>query len=71
MSDHADVSDQHIETFLATAIAKARRQTRLESDGRCAFCDEPVDIGKVFCDRDCRDDYEKERRLEKIAGFVK
>jgi len=68
MSDIADVSDKHIETFINSAIANASRKTQLHSDGHCAFCDEAVDIGLLFCDRDCRDDYEKEQRIYKIVA---
>jgi len=68
MSDIADASDQLIETFTTAAIAHARRDTHLHSDGHCAFCDEPVEIGLLFCDRDCRDDYEKQQRIRIISG---
>ena len=70
MSDIADVSDKHIETFINSAIANASRKTQLHSDGHCAFCDEAVDIGLLFCDRDCRDDYESQQRIRKINGEI-
>jgi len=68
MRDPADLSQDNIETYLASAIAAARCGTHLESDGHCAFCDEPVPVGVVFCDRDCRDDYERLKRSEAISG---
>ena len=68
MRDAADLSQEHIDTYLASAIAAARRGTQLESDGHCAFCDEPVPVGMVFCDRDSRDDYERLKRSEAISG---
>jgi hypothetical protein len=68
MSDIADVSDKNIETFINSAIANASRHTQLHSDGHCAFCDEQVDIGMVFCNKDCRDDYDKQQRIRNISG---
>ncbi|MEB0138012.1 MULTISPECIES: hypothetical protein [unclassified Undibacterium] len=68
MSDHADVSDKNIENFIASAIANACRQVHVQSDGYCLFCDEPVAFGLLFCNKECRDDFEKEQRTLKIAG---
>lgn len=68
MSDHADLSDKNIETFITSAIANARRDVHLQSDGHCMFCDEPVAVGRLFCSKECRDDYDKEQRALKIAG---
>ncbi len=71
MSDIADAADQPIEQFLAAAITRARQASPLMCNGHCAFCEEAVAPGLVFCDRDCRDDFERRLRLKTIIGVFK
>lgn len=40
----------------------------LEPSGFCHFCEGPIDHPKKFCDRDCADDYEKEKKMNKFRG---
>lgn len=68
MSDVADRSDQHVEQFIAAAIAHVGRQPRMMGTGRCWFCDEVIKPDLLFCDRDCRDDFERERAARVRAG---
>ncbi len=68
MSDHADVSDKRIEQAVIAGLDKVRRASSLHSDGRCHFCDEPVPDSLIFCDIDCRDDYERELAARRRAG---
>ena len=68
MSDVADMSDKNVETFIASAIAHARGGVRMRCTGACRFCDEPVAPDTLFCDRDCRDDFERERAARVRAG---
>lgn len=60
MSDEADRADEAIEVMLAAA--RLRRKPVLPSVGHCHNCDEPVRAGDLFCDADCRDDYERRTR---------
>lgn len=69
MSDVADMSDKNVETFIASAIAHARGKQGMKANGRCRFCDEPVAPDTLFCDRDCRDDFERERAARVRAGW--
>ncbi|MDP1979154.1 hypothetical protein [Undibacterium sp.] len=59
MSDVADMSDKNVETFIASAIAHVRRQQGMKATGQCRFCEEIITPRTLFCDSDCRDDYEK------------
>jgi predicted nucleic acid-binding Zn ribbon protein len=68
MSDHADQSDIRIAEAISEGLARVRRSTRLHSDGRCHFCDEPVPHAQLFCDVDCREDFEKEQAARLRAG---
>ena len=59
MSDFADMSDKNVETFLASAIAHARGKQGMKANGHCRFCDELIGHGELFCNIDCRNDYQK------------
>ncbi|MBI3727106.1 MAG: DUF2116 family Zn-ribbon domain-containing protein [Burkholderiales bacterium] len=59
MSDIADMSDKNVETFIASAIANACNKPLMKSTGHCRFCEEAVPPDLLFCNRDCRDDFEK------------
>jgi hypothetical protein len=68
MSDVADRADWRIAQDIKAAMAHARRTPKLEADGRCHYCDERVAHGALFCNTDCRDDYEKEQEAHRRAG---
>lgn len=71
MSDDIDRAQTEIDFFLANAIKN--RPAHLIPLGICLFCEFELigidgDQPKLFCDSDCRDDFEKSQRLAKIAG---
>ena len=68
MSDHADNADKKIYSAIAAGLAAARRAPALQPDCRCQFCDEPVAGELLFCDVDCRDDYEKQQASVRRSG---
>lgn len=68
MSDHADNADSRIYRTIAAGLAAARRAPALQPDCRCHFCDEPVAVELLFCDMDCRDDYQREATALQRAG---
>jgi len=68
MSDVADRADWRIAQDIKAAMAHARRMPQLEADGRCHYCDEYVAHDALFCNTDCRDDYEKEQEALRRAG---
>lgn len=70
MSDFADMSDKLIEAFTAAAVARASGKPVMKATGQCRFCEEPVNPGLLFCDRDCRDDFERELLALRRAGKV-
>jgi hypothetical protein len=59
VSDEVDAANEQMEMVLASA--RSRRAPFLPAIGQCYNCEEPLKIG-VFCDGDCRDDYEKRAR---------
>lgn len=68
MTDIADASDKLIEAFTAAAVARACGKPVMKANGWCRFCDEAVNPGLLFCGRDCRDDFERERAGRVRAG---
>lgn len=68
MSDHADNADSKIYKTIAAGLAAVRRAPELQPDCHCHFCDEAVPAERVFCDTDCRDDYEREQAALHRAG---
>lgn len=68
MSDIADDADRHVDFFLQEAFAK-RKVATLAPTGFCHYCVTAVDVGALFCPgEDCRNDYDLEQKLRKIAG---
>jgi len=50
---------------LKTQKERAAREALIPT-GRCYFCEEDVGIGRLFCDGDCRDDFEREQKRRRI-----
>lgn len=57
--DKAEEREQHQRD---DGIAKARRAPSLRPVGQCYNCGELVGGNKLFCDADCRDDWQKRQR---------
>lgn len=54
------------ETRACVAAQAARaRQSTMPAVGACYNCGEELAPGMLFCDKDCRDDYEKRQRYER------
>lgn len=61
----ADIADRAGEIEeLNTGIAIKQRKSELKFIGVCYNCSDSIKSG-VFCDADCRDDFEKRERLTK------
>lgn len=52
---------QDRELALNTQRDRAVRDTLIPT-GRCYFCEGDISAGRLFCDGDCRDDFERERK---------
>ena len=68
MSDHIDNTDKIIFAEVARGLAAVRRRPALVAYGCCHYCDEPLAPALLFCDVDCRDDYDKEQAVMIRAG---
>ena len=63
MADEADRAQVVQEQALQLALGKQKTKPRVNSTGRCLWCNDVVGPEAMFCDVDCRDDYEKNRNL--------
>jgi len=68
MSDHADIADSRIFATVSAGLAAVRRRPVLLPDCHCHFCDETLQPEILFCNDDCRDDYEKEEAARARNG---
>lgn len=65
--ERAQQDTEDLTNFTITNIRNAAKHTLLYC-GYCYYCDEKVHSPHLFCDLDCRDDWERERRLKALAG---
>jgi len=75
MADEVDVANDSVERALEQALRAVRSTPVLPPKGTCYFCEEelePVEEGgkavhkKLFCDRDCADDWEREQKARRL-----
>lgn len=69
MPDFIDKSEETAELIKDKQIGSIREkanQQEAQATGHCLFCREFLEDGRRWCDSDCRDDWEAERRLEGI-----
>jgi hypothetical protein len=68
--DSADFAQQWIDDLNDQAVSKTLRNKgkALLYSGYCYYCYEEVHSPHIFCNNECRDDWEKEQRMKKING---
>lgn len=64
--DDVDITDPRIQKAIDEAIEACRAAPVLKPTGRCHNCMEHV--GSLFCDDDCRDDWQHRNEREKANG---
>lgn len=70
LSDWTDEASATQELLESVAIANVRNQKQflLKPAGFCHNCGEGLKVDLLFCDADCRDDWERERAAKRRAG---
>jgi len=58
LTDQCDIADLEIQRSLDRALETVKNSKRMESTGLCHDCGNSVDGGLLFCDKECRDEYE-------------
>lgn len=72
MSEKEDeLEQQTIDLHFQQAMHNVKKSAvRLHPKGECLQCEEPLsETGQLFCDCDCREDYEKRTRAEKLRLY--
>lgn len=59
--DFADEAQTRSENLLAQQLAN-RQTLTIPFSGVCLSCEEPLTEKRRFCDSECREDYERERK---------
>ena len=63
LADQAEAAEQR-----HRGAALAVRKPSLLACGQCHFCAEPLRAGLLFCDRECRDLFEREQDARRRNG---
>lgn len=58
----SELEEKQRQAAIAQALASGRRFASPAPCGACLNCDEPLPLGELYCDVDCRDDYNKRNR---------
>ena len=65
-----DLEQQTIELHFQQAMNNVRKQNvRVQPTGFCLNCDEKLQPEQLFCDMDCREDYEKRIKAEAQRAY--
>lgn len=69
-SDPVDHSIEVEDRLKDYEIQRVRNQARINTPytGMCYFCGSEVQEPKLFCDVDCKTDYEQLQKMKRIAG---
>lgn len=63
--DDADRAEGRIQASIIAGIDAARRASRLIPVGACYNCETIIGGGKIFCDSECREDFEVRRKQKR------
>jgi hypothetical protein len=63
MSDMADDAQKIAEHLIKVAAYQSRRdEPNIEATGFCHYCDEPIELPRRWCDKQCCEDWERENQ---------
>lgn len=68
MADEADQGNETADKTLAGYInrVRAEAQRKLPPVERCYNCEEPLEAGRLFCDAECREDYDYRQKRSRL-----
>lgn len=61
MADWTDEASATTEFFEKVALENLKHQRKLAPVGRCHYCTEGLHKDQLFCDNDCRDDWQRDQ----------
>lgn len=69
MTDEVDQAFEAEQEFIKHSLKHSKvGGRRLAATGRCHNCEEPLPSPELFCDVDCRDDYDLREKMQGING---
>lgn len=70
MADEIDDAQEMTDLHIARSLAKINTKT-LAYSGSCLFCGDDCGTSRRYCNRDCREDHEREQRqFRRFGGMV-
>ena len=66
MSDEADQAAEQQERHLAAALRT--REPVVSATGFCAHCNDACNPNRVFCSKDCSEDWHWAQKIKKLSG---
>lgn len=66
--DRAQENEDLVTEGTIRGIRNKANQSSLLFCGFCYYCDEVLRSPHIFCNAECRDDFEREQRLRTMAG---
>lgn len=66
--DDADIAQARMEVEDELRRRVTPQFQRLKPERHCYYCNEVVPSNRLFCNKECAEDFEKEEHLKKIAG---
>lgn len=66
--DRAQEIEERDRALCVFAALHPPKTDHIEPVGRCHNCGEELPPGALFCDAECRADYEKRQRMKRITG---
>lgn len=68
--DRAQARDQQYQADCEHERKYQAAHSGLEYTGFCRYCGDPTGGGRRFCDADCRDAWDHEQKLKRMAGVA-
>ena len=62
MVDEVDVSSKNVEKEIETALKNIDTTIPKNKTGKCLYCKADITNERRWCDADCRDNYERQKR---------
>lgn len=68
--DSLDIANDTAQQFNDQSVKaiRERASTRMQYSGYCRYCTTKVPEPQIFCDSDCRDDWEHRQRMGALNG---
>ena len=70
MTDGVDIANDTAEKTLTSIIQNRTKEKSLQPKGHCFYCNENIEKGSLFCDPDCRNDFDAEVEAKKRNGRI-